>query len=137
MHPSAKRYQIPTRSPDHPNRAGFANRIVACDERQPRSLGGGDDECVERVAREAMLIRDKHLLGCDIERLVRGITEQVVEQCGGAWPKAAAARRVKDQRMRIGNGALRISHAASVIYRTAPYTSPCAHVPPRAGAATC
>ena len=123
---------------------------------RPAGLRGGDDETVERVAREAQLVGKEDLVGRQIEWLISRVAEQIVEKSsnappqihasrareqaalphhcrrhvengfpalaprkerGGAGAKTASARRVKEERMGISDGAFQFSHEAFVISR--------------------
>jgi hypothetical protein len=76
--------------PDHRDGARVAGRAITRDERQAHRLRGGHDERVERVARERRKVRQVHLIGGDIERLVRGVAEQIAEELPDAAPQVDA-----------------------------------------------
>jgi hypothetical protein len=62
-----------------------------------------NDHRIEWITREAKLVGQKDLLGCEFERLVRGIAEQIVEKRANASPQVDACRPFNHVTLSISN----------------------------------
>ena len=73
------------------NSARGANGCVARHERHRKRLRRRDDQRIERIARESQLVGEIDLLGGLIERLVRWVAEEIVEEVTQRAPQVDAA----------------------------------------------
>ena len=72
--------QILAKLQQHADRARFANAAVARDERKADAPSRGADQNVEGIAVEPEFVGHVDLLGGQIEWLIAGVAEQIVEE---------------------------------------------------------
>src|SRR3990172_5241308 len=89
---------IPDALPDDLDGPRLADRPVARDEWQTKVARDCDDEGIEGIASKTQFARDHAVLAGDVQRLIRGVAEQVVEEraCRPAQVDANRARQQND-----------------------------------------
>ena len=77
--------------PDNANGAGCADVRVSRQERQRQRTCRGDDERIERIARESQIVGIIDLLGSEVERVIRRVAEEIAEKFRHRPPQVHAA----------------------------------------------